>query len=278
MRHSIVGRGVVGAALALAATGVTACGVSQQQEIQMGADYSAQINQQLPIVTDGPSNQYINALGQQLARVADTRGLEWHFYIVNSPEVNAFAIPGGYVYVNRGLIERAQRMDQLAGAMGHEIGHVTHRHSVKQMEQQNGAQIGVTLACILQPAVCNSGLGSTAINVGATAVFAKFSRNDEAEADQAGIEYTTKAGIDPRGIPEMFQILLDERQSRPSAVSAWFATHPLEEDRIAATEATISRYNVQQLNTLTKDSQAFHTFQSRLRSLPQAPAARTGSR
>jgi predicted Zn-dependent protease len=169
-------------------------------------------------------------------------------------------------------------MDQLAGAMGHEIGHVTHRHSVKQMEQQNGAQIGVTLACILQPAVCNSGLGSTAINVGASAVFAKFSRNDEAEADQAGIEYTTKAGIDPRGIPEMFQILLDERQSRPGAVEAWFATHPLEEDRIRDTEATISRYNVQQLNQLTKDTQAFHTFQNRLRSLPQAPAGRTGSR
>jgi predicted Zn-dependent protease len=269
---------VVGAALALAATGVTACGVSQQQEIQMGADYASQINQQLPIVTDGPSNQYINALGQQLARVADTRGLEWHFYIVNSPEVNAFAVPGGYVYVNRGLIERADKMDQVAGVLGHEIGHVTHRHSVKQMEQQNGAQIGVTVACVLQPAVCNSGLGSTAINVVGSAVFAKFSRNDEAEADQSGIEYTTKAGIDPRGIPEMFQILLNERQTRPSAVSAWFATHPLEEDRIRDTESTISRYNVAQLNTLQKDSQAFHTFQARLRSLPQAPASRTGSR
>jgi len=278
MRHSIVGRAVVGAALALAATGVTACAVSQQQEIQMGADYASQINQQLPIVTDGPSTQYINALGQQLARVADTRGLEWHFYIVNSPEVNAFAVPGGYVYVNRGLIERADKMDQVAGVIGHEIGHVTHRHSVKQMEQQNGAQIGVTVACVLQPAVCNSGLGSTAINVVGTAVFAKFSRNDEAEADQAGIEYTTKAGIDPRGIPEMFQILLDERQTRPGAVEAWFATHPMEEDRIRDTQTTITRYNVQQLNQLTKDTQNFHSFQARLRSLPQAPAQRAGGR
>ena len=274
MRYSVVRNAVVGSALVATA----ACGVSTQQEVQMGADYSQQINQQLPIVTDAQANQYINTLGQQLARVADTRGLEWHFYIVNSPEVNAFAVPGGYVYVNRGLIERATKMDQLAGAMGHEIGHVTHRHSVKQMEQQNGAQIGVTVACVLQPAVCNSGLGSTAINVVGTAVFAKFSRKDESEADQAGIEYTTKAGIDPRGIPEMFQILLDERQTKPGAVEAWFATHPMEEDRIAATEATISRYNVQQLNTLTKDTQNFHTFQARLRTLPQAPAQRTGSR
>jgi predicted Zn-dependent protease len=145
------------------------------------------------------------------------------------------------------------------------------------MEQQNGAQIGVTVACVLQPAVCNSGLGSTAINLVGNAVFAKFSRNDEAEADQAGIEYTVKAGIDPRGIPEMFQILLDERQSKPSAVEAWFATHPLEEDRIRDTEATISRYDVRQLNTLTKDTQNFHTFQARLRSLPQPPAQRRTS-
>src|SRR5437868_11540855 len=208
MRHPLVGRAVAGAALAVA---LTACGVSQQQEVEMGAQYSAQINQQLPIVTDALVNQYINTLGMELARVADTRGLEWHFYVVNSPEVNGFAVPGGYIYVNRGLIERATKMDQVAGVLGHEIGHVTHRHSVKQMEQQNGAQIGLTVACVLQPAVCNSGLGSAALNVVGQAVFARFSRQDEAQADQAGIEYTTKAGIDPRGIPEMFRILLDER-------------------------------------------------------------------
>src|SRR3954466_11514378 len=137
MRHSFVSRTTAGIALALVATG---CGVSTQQEVEMGQQYSQQINQQLPIITDPLVNQYINTLGSELARVADTRGLEWHFYVVNSPEVNAFAVPGGYVYVNRGLIERAQRMDQVAGVLGHEIGHVTHRHSVKQMEKQNGAQ------------------------------------------------------------------------------------------------------------------------------------------
>jgi predicted Zn-dependent protease len=275
MRHSFVGRAATGAAVVLTVAG---CGVSTQQEVEMGGQYAQQINQQLPIITDALVNQYINTLGGELARVADSRGLEWHFFVVNSPEVNAFAVPGGYVYVNRGLIERATRMDQLAGVLGHEIGHVTHRHSVKQMEKQNGANIGLTVACVLQPAVCNSGLGSTAINVVGSAVFAKFSRNDEAQADQAGIEYTTKAGIDPRGIPEMFQILLNERQTAPSRVEAWFATHPLEEDRIRATQATISQYNQARLNQLTKDTQNFHTFQARVRSLPQAPQGRTGSR
>jgi beta-barrel assembly-enhancing protease len=268
MRHSLVGRAVAGAALAVSAAG---CGVSTQQEVQMGAEYASQINQQLPIVTDALVNQYINTLGNEIARRADDRGLEWHFYVVNSPEVNAFAVPGGYIYVNRGLIERATRMDQVAGVLGHEIGHVTKRHSVKQMGQQQGAQIGVTLACILQPSVCNSQVGSAAINLGANAVFAKFSRDDEREADQVGIEYVTKAGIDPRGIPEMFQILLNERQSGRSGVEAWFATHPLEEDRIRDTQASIAQYNVAQLNQLTKQTNNFINFQQRLRSLPAAP-------
>jgi predicted Zn-dependent protease len=270
MRHSFVSRTAAGAALALAAS---ACGVSTQQEVEMGQQYSQQINQQLPIITDPLVNQYINTLGNELARTTDTRGLEWHFFVVNSPEVNAFAVPGGYVYINRGLIERAARMDQVAGVLGHEIGHVTRRHSVKQMEKQNGAQMGLTVGCVLMPSVCNSGVGSTAINLGANAVFAKFSRSDEAEADQEGIKNTIQAGIDPRGIPEMFQILLNERQSRPGAVEAWFATHPMEEDRIQATEATIARYKVADLNRLTRDSNNFHTFQSRIRSLPQASQA-----
>ena len=270
MRQAFLGRTAAGLTLALAASG---CAVSTQQEVEMGAQYAQQINQQLPLITDAEANRYINVLGNELARVADNRDLEWHFYIVNAEEVNAFAVPGGYVYVNRGLIERAQNMSQLAGVLGHEIGHVTHRHSVKQMQQQQGAQVGVTLGCVLAPSFCNSGVGSTAINVGATAVFAKFSRQDEADADQAGIQYTVRAGIDPRGIPQMFRILLDERQSRPSAVAAWFQTHPLEEDRITATEATISKISPSILASLTNDSQNFHTFQARVRAQPQATQA-----
>lgn len=132
------------------AISMTACGVSTQQEIEMGQQYSAQINQQLPIVQDPEINRYINVLGDSIARLTSRADIPaWHFYIVDSKEVNAFAVPGGFVYVNRGLIERAQKMDQLAGVLGHEIGHVVRRHSIKQMQQQQGANIGVTLACVL---------------------------------------------------------------------------------------------------------------------------------
>ena len=201
------------AGIALAVT-LTGCGVSTQQEVDMGAQYSQQINTQLPIVSDPELNRYINTLGDSIAKLTSrtdiTEANGWHFYIVDSKEVNAFAVPGGYVYVNRGLIERTQRMDQLAGVLGHEIGHVVRRHSIKQMQQQQGANIGVTLACVLT-SVCNNQAGQAAIQVGGTALFARFSRQDEAEADEEGIRNTVRAGISPNGVPEMFQILINER-------------------------------------------------------------------
>ena len=256
------------------ATGATGCAsVSQEQEVQMGAQYAQQINQQLPLVRDPEVNRYVNVLGDSLARVTPRSDLEWRFFIVDSPEVNAFAVPGGFIYVNRGLIERAENMSEVAGVIGHEIGHVVRRHSIKQMEQQQKAGIGVNLLCILTPNVCGSQAAGAAINLGANAVFARFSRQDEAEADQEGVVFTTRAGIDPRGIPGMFRILLNERETRPSAVSAWFSTHPLEESRITATEQQIQR-TVQPavLQSLTRDSRNFHAFQDRLRSLPRTAA------
>jgi len=260
----------------LSATGcATAGSVSQQQEVQMGQQYAGQINQQLPLVQDAEVNRYINVLGDSLARVTPRPDLDWHFYIVDSPDVNAFAVPGGFIYVNRGLIERAQNMSEVAGVIGHEIGHVVQRHSIKQMAQQQNANTFLGLGCALKPEVCANQATGAVVQLGGGALFARFSRGDEAEADHEGVIFTTKAGIDPRGIPQMFQILLDERQTRPDAVSAWFASHPLEEDRIRATQAEIQRtVPAATLARLTRDSRAFHAFQDRLRSLPRAPQQR----
>jgi predicted Zn-dependent protease len=245
----------------------TACGVSQQQEIEIGQSNVQQINQQLPIINDAEVNRYINVLGDSIARLTERPDLPWTFYIVNSPEINAFAVPGGFIYVNRGLIEHTQQLDQLAGVLGHEIGHVVKRHSVKQMNQMNAANIGVGVACVLT-SVCNSQVGQAAIQVGGAAVFAKFSRDDEKEADDVGIDNVVRAHIHPKGIPEMFQILLDLRQSSPGLVDNWFADHPTEESRIADTQARIAQIDPAILRTLTIDSQAFQNFKARVRSLP----------
>ncbi|HEY0242718.1 MAG TPA: M48 family metallopeptidase [Gemmatimonadaceae bacterium] len=253
------------ASLALAVT-MSACGVSQQQEIQMGQEYSQQINAQLPIVSDPEINRYINVLGDQIANLTGRADLPWRFYVVDSREVNAFAVPGGYIYVNRGLIERTTTMDELAGVLGHEIGHVVRRHSIKQMEKAQGANVGVTLACILTN-ICSSQVAQAGINIAGGAVFARFSRQDELEADQEAIVNTTRAGINPTGIVTMFQKLMSERRSRPSAVAGWFSTHPLEEDRIAATQATINQLPAAQRN-LTRNTSNYNSFVARVRSLP----------
>jgi predicted Zn-dependent protease len=231
--------------------GLSSCAVSQQEEVALGADAAAQVRDQLPLISDATVVSYINSLGNSLARAVDTRGLTWHFAVVDSKEVNAFAIPGGWVYVNRGLIERATDMRQLAGVLGHEIAHVTLRHSVQQMQQMQGANVGVTLVCTLT-GVCDSGAGQAAIGIGGNALFAKFSRSDEEEADMEAVSTTIKAGISPQGIPAMFTILLNERQSNPTAVDAFFASHPLAEDRITATEALIAQYPASQLQNLTR--------------------------
>ena len=254
----------------LSALLLASCGISQQQEVELGASTAAEVSAQLPLIRDAAVVNYITTLGNQIARVTDTRGLTWRFTVVDSREVNAFAIPGGWVYVNRGLIERAATMSELAGVLGHEIAHVTLRHSVQQMQQAQGANIGLALACTLTK-VCESGASQAAINIGGSALFAKFSRSDEAEADAEGVSTTIKAGISPNGIPSMFQLLLNERQSNPSGLDAFFASHPLEESRITATQAQIATYPAAQLQRLTKDTPAFQTFRRRLQALPPSP-------
>ena len=252
---------------------LVACGISQQQEVQMGVEYAQQINAQLPIVQDPELNRYINVLGDSIARLTSRADLDWRFFIVDSKEVNAFAVPGGFIYVNRGLIERADNMSEVAGVLGHEIGHVVKRHSIKQMEKAQGANIGVQLACVLT-SVCNSQVAGAAINIAGGAVFARFSRQDEAEADVEGFNNVVRAGISPVGMVTMFQKLLEERRRRPAGVEAWFITHPLEEDRITNVQGRINQLPSAQRASLGTDTRNFHTFKARLQSLPPSPPPR----
>jgi predicted Zn-dependent protease len=258
--------------LALAAL-VSGCAVSTRQEVDMGANYAQQIAKELPLIQDAELNRYINVLGDSIARIADSRNLDWQFFIVDSKDVNAFAVPGGFIYLNRGLIERATNMSQVAGVLGHEIGHVTMRHSIQQMQKAQGANIGVTAVCVLT-SICNSQASQAAINIGANVAFASFSRKDEDEADNEGVKYMIAAGLDPSGIPEMFQILLDERKTKPDALETWFRSHPLEESRIAAARARIAAYPPAQLVGLMKDSPNFQAFKTRLAALPPSPPSR----
>ncbi|HEY0971389.1 MAG TPA: M48 family metallopeptidase [Gemmatimonadales bacterium] len=251
---------------------LVACTVSEDQEKEMGADYARQINAQLPLVRDPAITGYVEALGREIARTSPREGLEWRFYVVDAPEVNAFAVPGGYVYVNRGLIERMDRMDELAGVLAHEVGHVSLRHSAKQMEKQGKANVGLTVFCTLTN-ICSGDVARVAINVAGSAWFAKHSREDEAQADSIAVFSLPQAGIDPEGIPAMFDKLLAERQADPGVLQGWFGTHPLEEDRIARTRELIASLPPAGA-PLARDDREFAAVRDRLRALPPSPAPR----
>ena len=255
-----------------ACVALAACSVSQDQEVEIGRENAAQVNAQLPIVQNQAVNAYMQALGTSIASTTSRSDLDWRFFVVDSRDVNAFALPGGFVYVNRGLIERAKTLSELAGAIGHEIGHVVRRHSVRQMQKSSEANIAVGLGCTLTR-LCNSNVAQAAIQVGGAALFARYSRQDEAEADSEAVVNVVRAGIDPEGIPQLFRRLLDERKTSPLRIESFFASHPLEEDRIVATQREIDGMDKASLAGLRKDDADFHTFQAALAALPHTPEA-----
>jgi len=258
----------------LALVGTTAVGtscapaVSLQEEVQLGQQYAAQLARELPLVQDGAVVQYINQLGNQIASSADRRGIQYTFYVVNAPEVNAFAVPGGHIYINRGLIERAPTMSELAGVLAHEVAHVVHRHGIDQWQRAQTAEMGLALIYGVLLGRPPSGLEQVGIQVGGTAVFAGYSRDAEREADNSAIRYLIASGIDPRGMVSMFETLMAERQTSPGAVEQWFATHPTTQERIDNTRAAINTLPQGTLQGLNSQTQSYANFRSRVSQLP----------
>jgi predicted Zn-dependent protease len=242
------------------------CGVSVSQEDELGDQYAAAIQRQLPMLEDSASTAWLSSLGLRLTSVADRENRDWHFYLVDDSTVNAFAVPGGHIFVHRGLIDQADTYSELAGVIGHEVAHVTLRHSVDQMRSRTRTGIVVTVFCAIVN-ICSSTAAQVAIDVGGQALFAKYSRDDEAQADSAGVGYLLAAGINPNGIPRMFERMESIRRADPSALDAWFGSHPLEATRVARTKALISTLPASRLDSLPIDDPSFAAFKANVLSL-----------
>jgi predicted Zn-dependent protease len=239
-----------------------ACAVTRQQEIELGSNYAAQLERELTFVTNPAVTDYVSFLGQRLASQG-TRGLRYQFRVVDSDVVNAFAVPGGHVYVNRGLIERAANMSELAGVLAHEISHVEERHTAQQLERVQNTNLGLSLAYILMGRSPSS-LENAAINVGGGLVLAGYSRSAEDEADRRAVPMLVAAGIHPGGLATFFEKLLRDGKRSPSSVEMWFSTHPTPADRVEKTRARIARIPARQLDGLALDAPRFHTMKTAL--------------
>lgn len=257
--------------LALAALLLAAC-VSEAREQAIGDQVAMQINQQVPLVRDVPLTLYVNDLGRLIAKRSGRPDLTYHFYIVDTPGINAFALPGGHVYVNRGLVERTSDVSELAGVLAHEIGHVAARHGAETLQRTMRTQsmAGVMYHLILgrEPL-----LDQDALNLGSSLWSARHSRADEAEADQLAVQYLVDAGIDPRGMLSLFSSLMEEERHDPRAMAAadsWFSTHPATAQRLDATRARIRQVlsSLPAGRTLARNNPSYPAFLRRLDNLP----------
>jgi len=202
--------------------------VSRNKELEIGREADPAVIAEFGLYADDSLQRYVDSVGQRLARVSDLPGLKWHFRVLDSPVVNAFAIPGGYIYITRGILAYMNSEAQLAGVLGHEIGHVTARHSAQQMTNQQLAQVGLILGMVfLEPVRQYGALAQQGLQI----LFLKYSRDDETQADELGIEYSVKAGYDPREIPATYATLKRIAERQGQVLPTFLSTHPDPGDR-----------------------------------------------
>jgi predicted Zn-dependent protease len=231
--------------------------ISIEEEWQLGAQLARDIERQVPLLNDAAALAYVNEMGQRIVRTTSMANMPWQFHIVRDNQINAFAIPGGHVYVHTGLINNADNASELAGVMAHEISHVVARHSTEQISRQYGISILAGVVLGQNPNV----LAELAAQIVAGGALARFSRAAEQEADRLGVRAMNEAGYNPRGMVTMFQELLEHQRGQPGAVERFFSTHPLTQDRIRDVENEISKLPGRATST---DDPGFQQLRSRV--------------
>jgi len=210
---------------------------SLEREMAMGKQYAQQVETTVKLVQDPVVTEYVNRIGQNLVRNSDAR-VPFTIKVIDSDEINAFALPGGYFYVNSGLILAADDESELAGVMAHEIAHVAARHAMRQQTRGTLAQIA-TIPLIF----VGGGIGyaaRSAISLALPITFMKFSRGFEAEADYLGVQYMYKTGYDPNSFVSFFEKVQATEKKKPGSLAKAFASHPQTPDRISETQKEIA--------------------------------------
>jgi len=243
-----------------------------QQDIQLGKESAEQIDKKLPLVTDPQVLRYINDLGRRLASFAPNNNSEyaWTFKVMNSSDINAFALPGGYIYLNRGIIVAAENEAQIAGVMAHESGHVVMRHGTHEVSQALLAQAPLAIlgGILGQTGSLTAQLAEMGLGLGLNSILLKNSRSAESEADEVGTYILYQAGYDPHAMARFFEII---QKRYPQKTIQFFSDHPVPENRMKAVDSEIPLLGpAKEWKTNSPD---FEATKERLLSLPAPPRA-----
>lgn len=211
--------------------------ISLQKEIAIGKQYSMQVDRQSKLVTDPVITEYVNRVAQNIARNSDLKE-PLTVKVIDDPSINAFALPGGFLYVNSGVIQAADEESQLAGVIAHETGHVAARHWASMMTKQTLMQFAM-IPLMFTPMSIGVYYGISAAMQGLPLIFIKFSQNQEAEADFLGLQYMYKAGYDPESYVAFFGKVTEMERHQPGSVPEVFMDHPPTADRIINCEKEI---------------------------------------
>jgi len=233
---------------------------SQESEVNMGRQYAAQLDRSTKFISDPVVTEYVNRIAQNLVRNSDAK-IPFTVKVIDADDVNAFALPGGFFYVNSGLILAADSESELAGVMAHEISHVIAHHAARQMTRQQYAQFG-TLPLIFVGGAAGYGAYEAA-SIGIPLTFMKFSRGFEAQADYLGVQYLYKAGYDPESFIAFFEKVEAMEKRKPGTLAKAFEDHPPTEDRIQHSQQEIARILPPRAEYVT-DTSEFQDVKARL--------------
>jgi len=233
--------------------------ISIKQEKELGTEFARQVEQEVRILHDKKGTDYINRLGQRLLGHVEEVHFDYTFKLVDSDEINAFALPGGHVYVNRGLIVTADNEGELAGVVSHEIGHVVARHGTERLTTTYGYSLVLSLALGGDSATWVSLVADLFGQAGLLA----YSRSQESEADDLGVHTLYQAGYDPRSMASFFAKLQQENKRKPGTLAKFFSSHPLTEDRIEHVNEIVRGFSLRP--DLKLDSSEFQLVKARLR-------------
>jgi|SRR5579883_261455 len=213
---------------------------SVEKEIALGKQLAEEVSRQAKVNRDPIVGEFVNRVGQNLVRSSDAK-VPFSFQVVEDESPNAFALPGGFVFVHTGLLKLASEEDEFAGALAHEIAHVAARHLTCRASKEQIASVAGGIGSIFLPRGVGGIAGREAVSFGVPMAFLKFSRSDETEADYLGTQYMYAAGYDPNGAVSIFEKLEALQKSQPGLAARLMATHPMDADRIDKTEKEIQR-------------------------------------